>query len=133
MTENKKKIDYVGKMILAPMVKIGTLPTRLLAIDYGADLVYTEEIIDWRLLRSKRIENDQLETVDYIDKSDDTLVLRIGESLYKVISRNFCPDYEFFQLLRKNEVNSFYKSEPMIQTELFELPRWLNKILMQLT
>ena len=89
MTENKKKIDYVGKMILAPMVKIGTLPTRLLAIDYGADLVYTEEIIDWRLLRSKRIENDQLETVDYIDKSDDTLVLRIGESLYKVISRKF--------------------------------------------
>ena len=89
MTENKKKIDYVGKMILAPMVKIGTLPTRLLAIDYGADLVYTEEIIDWRLLRSKRIENDQLETVDYIDKSDDTLVLRIGESFCKVISRIF--------------------------------------------
>ena len=37
----KKKVEYVGKMILAPMVKIGTLPTRLLAIDYGADLVYT--------------------------------------------------------------------------------------------
>ena len=75
---SEKKIDYIGKMILAPMVKIGTLPTRLLAIDYGAVLVYTEEIIDWRLLRSKRIENDQLETVDYIDQSDDTLVLRIA-------------------------------------------------------
>ena len=101
MTENKKKIDYVGKMILAPMVKIGTLPTRLLAIDYGADLVYTEEIIDWRLLRSKRIENDQLETVDYIDKSDDTLVLRIGESLYKVISRNFCSENLIFPAPKK--------------------------------
>ena len=95
MTENKKKIDYVGKMILAPMVKIGTLPTRLLAIDFGADLVYTEEIIDWRLLRSKRIVNDQLETVDYIDKSDDTLVLRIGESFCKVISRIFCTFFGF--------------------------------------
>ena len=75
---SEEKINYIGKMILAPMVKIGTLPTRLLAIDYGADLVYTEEIIDWRLLRSKRIENDQLETVDYIDQTDDTLVLRIA-------------------------------------------------------
>ena len=73
---NKKKIDYVGKMILAPMVKIGTLPTRLLAIHYGADLVYTEEIIDWRLLRSKRVVNDQLDTIDYIDQTDDTMVLR---------------------------------------------------------
>ena len=72
-----KKLNYVGKMILAPMVKIGTLPTRLLALDYGADLVYTEEIIDYRLLRSKRIVNEKLETIDYIDKSDDTLVLRI--------------------------------------------------------
>ncbi len=76
--ENWKKIDYRGKMILAPMVKIGTLPTRLLAIDYGADLVYTEEIIDWRLLRCKRVVNSLLETVDYIDKTDDTLVLRIS-------------------------------------------------------
>ena len=72
-----KKLDYVGKMILAPMVKIGTLPTRLLALDYGADLVYTEEIIDYRLLRSKRVVNAKLETIDYIDKTDDTLVLRI--------------------------------------------------------
>ncbi len=26
---------------------MGTLPTRLLALDYGADIVYTEELIDW--------------------------------------------------------------------------------------
>lgn len=48
---------YADKIILAPMVRIGTLPTRLLALDYGADLVYTEEIIDWKLLRSKRRKN----------------------------------------------------------------------------
>ena len=72
------KIDYTGKLILAPMVRIGTLPTRLLALDYGADLVYTEEIIDWRLLRSKRVVNPAIGTVDYIDESDDTLVLRLS-------------------------------------------------------
>ena len=35
-------IDYRNKLILAPMVRIGTLPLRLLALDYGADLVYCE-------------------------------------------------------------------------------------------
>ena len=76
--KTRKKLDYVGKMILAPMVKIGTLPTRLLALDYGADLVYTEEIIDFRLLRSTRIENELLGTVDYIDETDGSFVLRVA-------------------------------------------------------
>ena len=35
-------IDYRSKVILAPMVRIGTLPIRLLSLQYGADLVYTE-------------------------------------------------------------------------------------------
>jgi len=33
---------YEGKVILAPMVRIGTLPTRLLALKYGADIAYAE-------------------------------------------------------------------------------------------
>ena len=76
--KKRKKLDYVGKMILAPMVKIGTLPTRLLALDYGADLVYTEEIIDYKLIKSTRIENELLGTVDYIDESDGSLTLRVA-------------------------------------------------------
>ena len=76
--KTSKKLDYVGKMILAPMVKIGTLPTRLLALDYGADLVYTEEIIDYKLIKSTRIENELLGTVDYIDESDGSLTLRVA-------------------------------------------------------
>jgi len=39
-------------------VQVGTLPTRLLALDYGADIVYTEELIDWRLLTSTREPNN---------------------------------------------------------------------------
>ena len=35
-------MNYEGKVILAPMVRIGTLPTRLLALKYGADIVYAE-------------------------------------------------------------------------------------------
>ena len=52
-----KTLEYGGKVILAPMVRIGTLPMRLLALQYGADIVYSEELIDWKLLRSRRVEN----------------------------------------------------------------------------
>ena len=69
-------LDYRQKMILAPMVKVGTLPTRLLALEYGADIVYTEEIIDQRLLACERVENPALGTVDYLDRRDNSLVLR---------------------------------------------------------
>ncbi|KAJ8303268.1 hypothetical protein KUTeg_019664 [Tegillarca granosa] len=54
---SNKKIDYTNKVILAPMVRVCTLPMRLLALQYGADLVYCEEIIDHKILSAKRIEN----------------------------------------------------------------------------
>jgi tRNA-dihydrouridine synthase len=50
-------LSYANKLILAPMVRVGTLPMRLLALDYGADIVYCEELIDWKMLRSVRREN----------------------------------------------------------------------------
>lgn len=79
---------YRNKVMLAPMVRIGTLPTRLLALDYGADLVYGEEIIDFKIIRCKRLENGKpatcflsfltfyleiLGTVDFID--DNNLIV----------------------------------------------------------
>lgn len=72
----RTRLNYDNKLILAPMVRIGTLPMRLLALDYGADIVYTEELIDRKLLRSIRRENDVLGTIDYIDKTDGTVVFR---------------------------------------------------------
>lgn len=71
-----KKLSYSNKTILAPMVRVGTLPMRLLALDYGADIVYTEELIDWKFLRSTRRVNDVLNTIDFLDKSDGTVVFR---------------------------------------------------------
>lgn len=56
----RKRLNYDNKLILAPMVRIGTLPMRLLALDYGADIVYTEELIDRKLLRSIRRENGKI-------------------------------------------------------------------------
>lgn len=68
--------DYKNKVILAPMVRAGTLPLRLLALDYGADIVYCEELIDWKLIRSIRKVNQALGTIDYVDKTDGTVVFR---------------------------------------------------------
>lgn len=42
-------LSYVDQMILAPMVRVGTLPMRILARRYGATIVYSEEIIDRKL------------------------------------------------------------------------------------
>lgn len=53
---------YANKTALAPMVRAGRTPLRMLALGYGADLVYTEEIVDQKLLASKRIVNGRDET-----------------------------------------------------------------------
>lgn len=57
MTTEAKKIpipsrgvDYRGKVVLAPMVRSGELPSRLLALRYGADLVWGMACI-WLLVR----------------------------------------------------------------------------------
>lgn len=54
MPENSMFRD---KVILAPMVRMNTLPFRLLSLEQGADLVFSEEIIDYKLLKSERQYN----------------------------------------------------------------------------
>lgn len=75
-SESSKRLEYANKVILAPMVRVGTLPMRLMALRHGADIVYTEEIIDWKLLKTYRQENEVLGTIDYIDKYDGNVVFR---------------------------------------------------------
>ncbi|KAG1243830.1 hypothetical protein G6F68_015686 [Rhizopus microsporus] len=59
MTDTHPDIDYANKIVLAPMVRIGTLPMRLLALEYGADLVWTEELVDKRIIGSVRQYNSK--------------------------------------------------------------------------
>ncbi|KEP63344.1 UNVERIFIED_CONTAM: dihydrouridine synthase (dus) protein [Hammondia hammondi] len=65
---------YCGKWILAPMVRIGILPFRLECLKYGADLVYTEETIDHKLLNSVRTFNAEFSTIDFLHKGEKTCV-----------------------------------------------------------
>ena len=53
---------------LAPMVRLTTLPLRLLAVPYGADVVFSEELIDRKLAGCQRVVNARLGTVDFLSK-----------------------------------------------------------------
>ncbi|QLG70769.1 hypothetical protein HG535_0A07110 [Zygotorulaspora mrakii] len=84
-------VSYAGKLVLAPMVRAGELPTRLLALQHGADLVWSPEIIDKKLIQCERFINDKLKTVDFIISSpksngkpkSPTLVFRTHPQLEK--------------------------------------------------
>ncbi|CAO1629833.1 unnamed protein product [Sympodiomycopsis kandeliae] len=47
-------VNYRQGLFLAPMVRIGSLPTRLLSLEYGADLVWGPEIVDRAIMGAKR-------------------------------------------------------------------------------
>ena len=55
--------------ILAPMVRASTTPLRTLALSYGADLVYTQEIVDRSITTCDRVVNEELGTIDYVRKT----------------------------------------------------------------
>ncbi|CAG8657258.1 13354_t:CDS:10 [Gigaspora rosea] len=63
-------LDYRNKIILAPMVRIGTLPMRLLALEYGADLVYTPEIVDKKMIVSERQFDEKTGIISYLDNKN---------------------------------------------------------------
>lgn len=68
-----KMVTYANKLSLAPMVRSGELPMRLMALKYGADLVWSPEIIDKKIMVCTRVENKELGTVDFIETGKNNL------------------------------------------------------------
>ncbi|KAL2865789.1 tRNA-dihydrouridine(20) synthase (NAD(+)) [Aspergillus lucknowensis] len=58
-------VDYRGKVVLAPMVRSGELPSRLLALKYGADLVWGPETIDKSMIGAVRRVNPRNGTIEF--------------------------------------------------------------------
>lgn len=82
------RITFEGKAILAPMVRISSLPMRALCLEYGAgicwtlicvDIVFGPEIVDKKIIASRRLLNTALGTIDYVD-ANDRLVFRTHSS-----------------------------------------------------
>ncbi|KAH9891471.1 dihydrouridine synthase [Xylariomycetidae sp. FL2044] len=61
-------VDYRGKIVLAPMVRSGELPSRLLALHYGADLVWGPETVDRSMIGTTRRFNTDTSTVEWSRK-----------------------------------------------------------------
>ncbi|OAL69688.1 hypothetical protein A7D00_6402 [Trichophyton violaceum] len=61
----KNGVDYRGKIVLAPMVRSGELPSRLVSLKYGADLVWGPETIDRSLIGAVRRINPRNNTVEF--------------------------------------------------------------------
>lgn len=78
-------LDYGGKNVLAPMVRVGATPMRLLALEMGADIVYTEETVDKRLAHCRRVENAALGTVDFVDGNGHPVLRTCAEERESVV------------------------------------------------
>ncbi|MCJ1289699.1 hypothetical protein MMC34_001232 [Xylographa carneopallida] len=61
----KNGVDYRGKVVLAPMVRSGELPSRLLALKYGADLVWGPETVDKSMIGTNKKLNSLTSTIDF--------------------------------------------------------------------
>ncbi|PWY99445.1 FMN-linked oxidoreductase [Testicularia cyperi] len=59
-------LRYENSIVLAPMVRIGTLPTRLLSLEYGADLVWGPEIVDRAIIGCERRVNPVTGVVEFL-------------------------------------------------------------------
>ncbi|KAH7026536.1 uncharacterized protein B0I36DRAFT_352376 [Microdochium trichocladiopsis] len=64
----RKGVDYRGKVVLAPMVRSGELPSRLLALHYGADLVWGPETVDRSMIGTTRRYNEVTKTIEWTRK-----------------------------------------------------------------
>lgn len=103
--QEQAKILYRGES-LAPMVRASTTPLRTLALHYGANFTYTEELVDRSITETLRVENDTLGTIDYVkdvsklskktqrklqrDNNRPCLILRIDRKLEQERNNLIC-------------------------------------------
>jgi tRNA-dihydrouridine synthase 2 len=65
-----KGVDYRGKVVLAPMVRSGELPSRLLALKYGADLVWGPETVDRAMIGTEEKVNPRTGCIEWTRNSN---------------------------------------------------------------
>lgn len=75
----RRGVDYRAKIVLAPMVRSGELPSRLLALKYGADLVWGPETVDRSMIGTTKKTNPRTGCIEWSRTSHDkeTVLYRI--------------------------------------------------------
>lgn len=54
------------KFILGPMVRANSAALRWACLHFGADVVYSEELLAQRAINCRRLENTAIETIDFV-------------------------------------------------------------------
>ncbi len=66
MPKSTSPLNFTKGLWLAPMVRIGTLPTRLVSLQYGADLVWGPEIVDRAIIGTERVVDERTGLISYL-------------------------------------------------------------------
>ncbi|PWN30740.1 FMN-linked oxidoreductase [Jaminaea rosea] len=99
-------LNYRHGLFLAPMVRIGALPTRLLSLEYGADLVWGPEIIDRALMGSERIVDPQTQAVHFMKDGKSVFSTHPVERPYVIFQLGCATPawaYEAVKLVTQND------------------------------
>ncbi|UZJ51127.1 hypothetical protein CBS101457_000447 [Exobasidium rhododendri] len=100
LPKSTAKVHFREGLFLAPMVRIGSLPTRLLSLQYGADLVWSPEIVDRALVGCDRVVDQRTGMVSFLREGKqiltthpierDRMIFQLGSAspvwAYKAIS-----------------------------------------------
>ncbi|KAI0489607.1 dihydrouridine synthase [Xylaria cf. heliscus] len=95
----RKGVDYRGKIVLAPMVRSGELPSRMLALHYGADLVWGPETVDRSMIGTTRRYNTETGTIDWTRKPSQGLKTPPGDEVKDSIIYRIHPEKEAGKLI----------------------------------
>lgn len=80
-------VDYRGKVVLAPMVRSGELPSRLLALHYGADLVWGPETVDRAMIGTTRKINPRTSCIEWTRPVSNVPPGKVGLKTENVLYR----------------------------------------------
>ncbi|KAI0196199.1 dihydrouridine synthase [Xylaria flabelliformis] len=95
----RRGVDYRGKIVLAPMVRSGELPSRLLALHYGADLVWGPETVDRSMIGTTRRYNPESGTIDWTRKPSQGSKIPPGAEVKDSIIYRVHPEKEAGKLI----------------------------------
>lgn len=100
----RRGVDYRGKIVLAPMVRSGELPSRLLALHYGADLVWGPETVDRSMIGTVEEKNPRTGCIEWT-RTPNTQVPE-GKELHKSVIYRIDPSRESSKLIFQIGTNS---------------------------
>ncbi|EJC98800.1 FMN-linked oxidoreductase [Fomitiporia mediterranea MF3/22] len=78
--------SFKNGVMLAPMVRSGSLPTRLFALKHGATLVWSPEVVDKAILHAERVIDQKPYLIYQVGSADPELAVKAAQTVQQDIS-----------------------------------------------